>query len=85
MKNECMATILHFSFFIMKRYCQTLELYDDKELIEAYVAEHAHGTGLCTTGYPAPSGGMGSAHGEVPESRSGSYLTGEMEADEADI
>lgn len=26
----------------MKRYCQTLELYDDKELIEAYVAEHAH-------------------------------------------
>lgn len=34
--------ILHFSFFIMKRYCQTLELYDDKELIEAYVAEHAH-------------------------------------------
>ena len=22
----------------MKRYCQTLELYDDKELIEAYVA-----------------------------------------------
>ena len=25
----------------MKRYCQTLELYDDKELIEAYVAEHA--------------------------------------------
>lgn len=26
----------------MKRYCQTLDLYDDKELIEAYVAEHAH-------------------------------------------
>ena len=26
----------------MKRFCQTLELYDDKELIEAYVAEHAH-------------------------------------------
>lgn len=26
----------------MKRYCQTLELYNDKELIEAYVAEHAH-------------------------------------------
>ena len=25
----------------MKRYCQTLDLYDDKELIEAYVAEHA--------------------------------------------
>ena len=24
----------------MKRYCQTLELYDDKELIEAYVAEY---------------------------------------------
>ena len=34
--------ILHSSLFIMKRYCQTLELYDDKELIEAYVAEHAH-------------------------------------------
>lgn len=26
----------------MKRYCQTLELYNDKELIKAYVAEHAH-------------------------------------------
>jgi L-rhamnose mutarotase len=24
----------------MKRYCQTLELYDDAELIEAYVREH---------------------------------------------
>ena len=24
----------------MKRYCQTLELYNDKALIEAYVAEH---------------------------------------------
>ena len=37
-------TNLTFSSFIffMKRYCQTLELYDDKELIEAYVAEHAH-------------------------------------------
>ena len=34
--------IIHYSLFIMKRYCQTLELYDDKELIEAYVAEHAH-------------------------------------------
>ena len=26
----------------MKRYCQTLDLYNDKELIEAYVEEHAH-------------------------------------------
>ena len=26
----------------MKRYCQTLDLYDDKELIAAYVEEHAH-------------------------------------------
>lgn len=26
----------------MKRYCQTLDLYNDKELIEAYVKEHAH-------------------------------------------
>ena len=26
----------------MKRYCQTLELYDDSELIRAYVAEHQH-------------------------------------------
>lgn len=26
----------------MKRYCQTLELYNDEELIKAYVAEHAH-------------------------------------------
>ena len=35
----------------MKRYCQTLDLYDDKELIEAYVAEHAH---VCaySGGYP---------------------------------
>ena len=26
----------------MKRYCQTLELYNDSELICAYVAEHQH-------------------------------------------
>ena len=26
----------------MKRYCQTLELYNDSELIRAYVAEHQH-------------------------------------------
>lgn len=26
----------------MKRYCQTLDLYNDKELIETYVEEHAH-------------------------------------------
>lgn len=26
----------------MKRYCQTLELYDDPELISAYVEEHKH-------------------------------------------
>lgn len=26
----------------MKRYCQTLELYDDPTLIAAYVAEHQH-------------------------------------------
>lgn len=26
----------------MKRYCQTLELYDDAELIAAYVEEHSH-------------------------------------------
>ena len=26
----------------MKRYCQTLELYDDPELIAAYVEEHRH-------------------------------------------
>lgn len=26
----------------MKRYCQTLELVDDPELIAAYVSEHAH-------------------------------------------
>lgn len=41
-KNERVSTVINFSLFIMKRYCQTLELYDDKELIEAYVAEHAH-------------------------------------------
>ena len=101
----------------MKRYCQTLELYDDKELIEAYVAEHAHvweevKAGIREVGITdmqiyidgnrlfmimdttdefdmerdyAPSGGMGSAHSEVPESCSGSYLAGEMEADDADI
>ena len=42
-------------------------------------------TGLYPAGHPAPSGGMGSAHGEVPESRSGSYLARKMEADDADI
>lgn len=26
----------------MKRYCQTLDLYDDAELISAYVEEHRH-------------------------------------------
>ena len=26
----------------MKRYCQTLELYNDSELIRAYVEEHQH-------------------------------------------
>ena len=26
----------------MKRYCQTMDLYDDPELIAAYVAEHNH-------------------------------------------
>ena len=26
----------------MKRYCQTLELRDDRELIEKYVEAHAH-------------------------------------------
>lgn len=26
----------------MKRYCQTLELYDDPELIAGYVEEHSH-------------------------------------------
>ena len=26
----------------MKRYCQTLELTDNKELVEAYIREHAH-------------------------------------------
>lgn len=26
----------------MKRYCQTLELYNDSELIRAYVAAHQH-------------------------------------------
>ena len=26
----------------MKRYCQTLELRDDRELIEQYVEAHAH-------------------------------------------
>ncbi len=26
----------------MKRYCQTLDLYDDPELIAAYVEEHRH-------------------------------------------
>ena len=26
----------------MKRFCQTLELYDDPELIAAYVEEHRH-------------------------------------------
>ena len=26
----------------MKRYCQTLELYDNPELIAAYVEEHRH-------------------------------------------
>ena len=105
----------------MKRYCQTLELYDDKELIEAYVAEHAQvweevKAGIREVGItdmqiyidgnrlfmimdttdefdmerdyarlatlPRQAG---SAHGEVPESCSGSYLAGEMEADDADI
>ena len=36
----------------MKRYCQTLELYDDKELIEAYVAEHCQLVAvLCSVKY----------------------------------
>jgi L-rhamnose mutarotase len=26
----------------MKRYCQTLELYEDPELIAGYVEEHKH-------------------------------------------
>ena len=26
----------------MKRYCQTLELRDDREMIEKYVEAHAH-------------------------------------------
>lgn len=26
----------------MKRFCQTLKLYDNKDLIEQYVNEHAH-------------------------------------------
>lgn len=26
----------------MKRYCQTMELYDDPELIAGYVEEHSH-------------------------------------------
>lgn len=36
--------VKHFTLFflLMKRYCQTLELYDDPELIAAYVAEHQH-------------------------------------------
>ena len=26
----------------MKRYCQTLELTDNKELVDAYIREHSH-------------------------------------------
>lgn len=46
----CKICIFHIFRFIrynryirhMKRYCQTLELRDDRELIEKYVEAHAH-------------------------------------------
>ena len=76
----------------MKRYCQTLELYDDKELIEAYVAEHAHVWEEVKAGIRE----VGITDMQIyidgnrlfmimDTSRSGSYLAREMEADEADI
>ena len=99
----------------MQRFCQTMDLYDDPELIAAYVAEHDHvweevkdgyadlplrdtalhdyghhrrirfRTGLYPAGYPAPPGGMGSPHGQIPEGPTGRFSAREMETDETDI
>ena len=75
----------------MKRYCQTMDLYDDPELIAAYVAEHEHvweevKEGFRNpAGYPAPTGGMGSPHGQIPEGPTGRFSAREMETHETDI
>ena len=55
----------------MKRYCQTLELMDDPDMIRRYCDVHKHvwpemGEGLGAFGRDAPTGGMGGICGKGP-------------------